>query len=79
MDEKELVLIKTCDDGSRVFHVLGLQFVEEGDSRGITNRIQHAVDKASFELERREKEIGICTDGAPERSCRRIHTPRSRY
>ena len=64
MDEKELVLIKTCDDGRPVFHVLGLQVVEEGNAPGIANAIQDAVNKASFTFDRREKEIGLCTDGA---------------
>ena len=64
MDEKELVLIKSCNDGTPKFNVLGLQVVEEGNHTGIADAIQGAVDKASFEFERRDREIGLCTDGA---------------
>lgn len=65
MDEKELVLVKTCNEGRPVFHVLGLEVVEEGDSKGIAKAIESAVSKANFNFERRDKEIGLCTDGAP--------------
>ena len=40
MDEKEVVLIKTCDDGRSIFHVIDLQVVEEGCSRGIANNLK---------------------------------------
>ena len=65
MDEKELVLIKTCNQGRPVFHVFGLQEVEEADQYGIANAINCAVLKASFEFDRRDKEVGLCTDRAP--------------
>ena len=63
MDEKELVLIKPCKSGP-VFHVLGLQEVEEANQYWIANAINCAVLKASFEFDRRDKEVGLCTDGA---------------
>ena len=45
MDEKELVLIKTCNEGQPVFHVLGLIVVEEGDHKGIANAIKKQLIK----------------------------------
>ena len=46
LDEKELVVIKTCDEGLPVFNVLGLMVVEEGGQKGIVGAIQGATDKA---------------------------------
>ena len=42
MDEKELVLIKTCDEGRPVFHVLGLQVVK---------KIRHDINQIPEDLD----------------------------
>ena len=47
LDEKELFVIKTCDEGLSVFNVLGSMVVEERDRKGIVGEIQGATDKAS--------------------------------
>ena len=50
MDEKQLVLIKTCDERPPVLHDSGLMVIEKGDHNGIVNAIQKAVYKASFDV-----------------------------
>ena len=64
MDEKELVLIKTCQNGLPKVNVLRLVEPEEGDQHGIKKAIDSAVSSASFSFQRAERESGICTDAA---------------
>ena len=64
MDEIELVLIKTCQNGLPKCDVLRLIEPEEGDQHGIKKAINSAVSSASFSFQRAERDIGICTDTA---------------
>ena len=63
MDEKELVLIKTCLNGSPKFTVLALEEPEPGDADGLKKALDHAYGKGNFSFERKHREVGLCTDG----------------
>ena len=43
-----------------VFNVMELEVIEDGNHKGICNAIQNAFKK----MDRSEREIGICTNGA---------------
>ena len=63
MDEKELVLIKTCLNGSPKITVLALEEPESGDADGLKKALDHAYGKGNFSFERKHREVGLCTDG----------------
>ena len=50
MDEKELVLIKTCESGKPAFNILALMVVEEGNSDTIFMAIEGAIAEGEFQF-----------------------------
>ena len=65
MDEKELFLIKTASNGKPNFSVLSLEEIEEADAEGLKNALKKSITKSKITVDRRDHEIGMCTDGAP--------------
>lgn len=64
MDEKELFLIKTCNSGKPCINVMSLEEVKDANAMGLKIALDKSVDKMEFSFERKNKEIGLCTDGA---------------
>ena len=63
-DEKELYLIKTCKNGASTFDVLSLQQPNETDAPGLHIALQNAVQCAKFTFPRKDRMIGVESDGA---------------
>ena len=64
VDEKELFVMKTCVDGQPTFNVMSLEEPEECNAEGIKVAMENSVSKMNFNFEIRDKEIGMCSDGA---------------
>ena len=64
VDEKELFLIKTCEDGLPQFNVMSLEEPKECDAPGIKAAIENSVSKMEFTFQQKSKEITICSYGA---------------
>jgi predicted DNA binding CopG/RHH family protein len=64
VDEKELFIIKTCVEGQPTFNVMSLEEPEECNVQGIKEAMEHSLSKMNFNFERKDKEIGMCSDGA---------------
>lgn len=64
VDEKELFVIKTCVEGQPTFNVMSLEEPEECNAQGIKDAMENSISKMNFNFERKDKEIGICSDGA---------------
>ncbi|CAB4013601.1 Hypothetical predicted protein [Paramuricea clavata] len=63
MDEKEVYVIKTCDQGKPRFDVLALQQPEDADGKGLKSSLDCAIDKAKLTVDRKLREIGLGSDG----------------
>ena len=63
MDEKEVYVIKTCDQGKPRFDVLALQQPEDADAKGLKSSLDCAIDKAKLTVDRKSREIGLGSDG----------------
>ena len=64
VDEKELFVMKTCVDGQPTFKVMLLEEPEECNAEGIKVAMENSVSKMNFNFECRDKEMGMCSDGA---------------
>ena len=63
VDEKELFVIKMCVDGQPTFNVMSLEEPEECNAEGIKAAMENSISKMNFNFERKDKEIGMCSDG----------------
>ena len=64
MDEKELFLMKTASTGVPKFSVISLEEVENAHAEGLKLAMENSVGKLNLTVDRKDKELGICTDGA---------------
>ena len=64
MDEKELFLMKTASTGVPKFSVISLEEVENAHAEGLKLAMENSVGKLNLTVKRKDKELGICTDGA---------------
>ena len=64
IDEKELFMTKTCVEGSPTFNVMSLEEPEECTAAGIKEAMENSISKMKFNFPRKQKEIGMCSDGA---------------
>ena len=64
VDEKELFIMKTCVQGKPTFNVMSLEEPDECNADGINEAMKNSINKLNFNFERKNKEIGMCSDGA---------------
>ena len=64
VDEKELFIMKTCVQGKPTFNVMSLEEPDECNADGINKAMKNSINKLTFNFERKNKEIGMCSDGA---------------
>ena len=50
--------------GQSIFNVTSLEESEECNAKGIKVALENSVSKVNFKFECRDKEIGMCSDGA---------------
>ena len=63
-DEKDLYIIKTCDNGKARFDVLALEQPDDADANGLKNSLDSALSKENFTFKQKHREIGLGSDGA---------------
>ena len=63
VDEKELFIMKTCVQGKPTFNVMSLEEPDECNADGINEAMKNSINKLNFNFERKNKEIGMCSDG----------------
>ena len=63
MDEKELYVIKTCDNGKARFDVLALEQPDDTNANGLKNFLDSALSKGNFTFGRKHREIGLGSHG----------------
>ena len=63
MDEKELYLIKTCDNSKARFDVLALEQPDDANANGLKNSLDNTLSKGNFTFECKHREIGLGSDG----------------
>ena len=63
-DEKELYIIKTCNQGTPKFDVLSLQEPEDTIAERLHESLKKAVTNAKFNFPRKERIVGVGSDGA---------------
>ena len=64
VDKKELFIMKTCVQGKPTFNVMSLEEPDECNADGINEAMKNSINKLNFNFERKNKEIGMCSDGA---------------
>ena len=64
LDEKELFVLTTCAAGTPKFVIASLEEPEECNAPGIKASMGNSIDKMGFTFERKNKEIGMCSDSA---------------
>ena len=64
VDEKELFVIKFCQEGVPKYQVMSLEEPSEANSAGLKEALSNSVNKMGFNFSRNDKEIGMCTDSA---------------
>ena len=64
VDEKELFIMKTCIQGKPTFNVMPLEEPDECNADGINEAMKNPFYKLNFNFECKNKEIGMCSDGA---------------
>ena len=64
VDEKELFIMKTCVQGKPTFNVMSLEEPDECNADGINKAMKNSINKLTFNFESKNKEIGMCSDGA---------------
>ena len=65
MDEKELFVIKTAATGVPKFSVMSLEDVADANAEGLKTALENLVGKLNLTVQCKDKELGLCTDGAP--------------
>ena len=63
MDEKEVYVIKTCEDGKPRYDVLSLEQPEDANAARLKFSLEDANEKAKFSFNRCERETGLGSDG----------------
>ncbi len=53
-----------CVEGYPTFNVMSLEEPEECNAQGIKEAMENSLSKMNFNLERKDKEIGMCSDSA---------------
>ena len=64
MDENEVFLVKSAPAGVPNFAVLSVEEVVEADHEGFKEVLDHSMEKVGITINRSDKEIGICSNGA---------------
>ena len=62
MDEKELYVIKSCNNGKARFDVLALDQPDDANANGLKNSLDDALSKGNFTFEHKRREIGLGSD-----------------
>ena len=65
MNEKELFLMKSAPTGTPSFSVMSLEEPQETNAQGLKEAMDNSIKKMKIKTPRSQKEIGMCTDGAP--------------
>ena len=65
MDEKQLFVIKTATTGVPKLSVMSLEEVADSNAEGLKRAFEHSIGKLNLTVRREDKELGLCTDGAP--------------
>ena len=68
-DEKELYIIKTCNQSTLKFDVLSLQEPEDTSAEGLQEPSKKAVTNAKFNFPRKWRMVGVGSDGASANRC----------
>ena len=63
LDEKELYIIKLCVGGVPKYEVMSLEEPNEANAEGLKESFENSISKMEFNFERKDKEIGMCSDG----------------
>ena len=63
MDEKEVYVIKTCENGKPRYDVLSLEQPEDANAARLKFSLEDANEKAKFSFNRCERETGLGSDG----------------
>ena len=63
-DEKELYIVKTCNNGQSQFDVLSLQEPDDTGSQGLHEALEKTNDSSNFKFNQSERQVGIGSDGA---------------
>ena len=56
--------MKTCVQGKPTFNVMSLEEPDKCNADGINETMKNSFNKLYFNPERKNKEIGMCSDGA---------------
>ena len=64
VDEKELFIMKTCVRGKPTFNVMSSEEPDECNADDINEAMKNSFNKLNFNFECKNKEIGVCSDGA---------------
>ena len=64
VDKKELVVIKTWLQDKPTFNVISLEEPDECNADGINKAMKNSFNKLNFNFEHKNKEIGMCSEGA---------------
>jgi hypothetical protein len=65
MNEKELFLMKSAPTGTPSFSVMSLEEPQETNTQGLKEVMDNSIKKMEIKMPQSQKEIGMCTDGAP--------------
>ena len=63
LDEKELYIVKLCVGGVPKYEVMSLEESNEANAEGLKESFENSISKMEFNFERKDKEIGMCSDG----------------
>ena len=63
MDEKEVYVIKTCDQGKPRCDILALDQPDDAGAKGLKSSLDCAISKANLTVDRESREIGLGSDG----------------
>ena len=64
MDKNELFLVKSAPIGVPNFAVLSVEEVVKADLDRLKVDLEHLMEKVDITINRSDKEIGMCSDGA---------------
>ena len=64
LDEKELFVMKYCAGGVPSHNIMSREEPDEANAKGLESATKSSFDKLKLEFDRKEKEIGLCSDSA---------------
>ena len=64
LDEKELFVLKYCASGVPSYNIMSLEEQDEANAEGLESAMKSSFGKLKLEFDRKEKEIGLCSDSA---------------